>query len=176
MNYLFHSERLGFRNWVDADLEKIQDINSDEDVMEFFPSLYTIDQTSAFIKRMQDSIERKGYGYFAVDELSSGDFIGFIGVLDQNYDVSFMPAIDIGWRLDKTYWGKGHATEGAKECLNYAFQQLGLESIISVAPLLNIKSIGVMEKIGMTKRTEFEHPLIDKSSPLKICVCYQIAK
>ena len=66
-----------------------------------------------------------GFCYFAVDELSNYEFIGFIGLSHQDYDVEFTPFIDIGWRLDKNYWGKGFATEGAKRCLAYGFNHLG---------------------------------------------------
>ena len=174
MTYLFQSERLGFRNWIDSDLKKLHSINTDDEVMEFFPSHSSMKETSLFIQRMQESIEHKGYGYFAVDEINTRNFIGFIGILDQTYEASFMPSIDIGWRLNKSYWGKGYATEGAKACIHHAFKTLELKSLVSIAPKLNQKSINVMEKIGMTKHLEFKHPKIENYSPLQDCVCYKI--
>lgn len=174
MRYLFTSERLGFRNWVPADLTSLQAINSDSEVMEFFPSKYTLEQTESFIQRMVESIDVKGYGYFAVDELSSGNFIGFIGILDQDYNVPFLPATDIGWRLSKSCWGKGYATEGALACLKHAFTEIGLTYIVSVAPVVNANSINVMRKIGMSEHTTFWHPFISKTSKLNPCVCFQI--
>ena len=65
--YLFTSERLGFRNWID----------SDPDVMKFFPAPATKKQTIEFIDRMKLMYIEKGYCYFAVDELKDESFIGF---------------------------------------------------------------------------------------------------
>ena len=94
--YLFTSERLGFRNWNDSDIEKMAAINNDPDVMEFFPATATYSQTADFIVRMKTMFTEKKYCYFAVDELSSGNFCGFIGLCDQNYEASFTPCTDIG--------------------------------------------------------------------------------
>ncbi len=56
---------------------------------------------------MQFTNQKRGYCYFATDELTSGKFIGFIGLMYQNYEADFTPCVDIGWRLAKKYWGKG---------------------------------------------------------------------
>jgi RimJ/RimL family protein N-acetyltransferase len=172
--YVFKSERLGFRNWVDSDLPLMIAISGDADVMKNFPATATPQQTKAFIERMQAMFVEKGYCYFAVDCLENNSLIGFIGLCDQDYEVEFSPCIDIGWRLAKQYWGKGFATEGAKRCLAYAFKELGLENIKSTAPLVNLNSIKVMEKIGMTKQLEFKHPKLLKVEHLVDCVCYEI--
>ncbi|PCJ00831.1 MAG: hypothetical protein COB15_01805 [Flavobacteriales bacterium] len=173
MNYLFKSERLGFRNWVDSDISLMTDISGDAEVMKYFPAVATPQQTAEFIVRMQVMFTENGFCYFAVDELSNNQFIGFIGLSHQDYDVEFAPFIDIGWRLDKNCWGKGFATEGAKRCLEYAFNDLGLTNIKSTAPLINTNSIKIMEKIGMTKQLEFQHPKLLGNKRLENCVCYE---
>ena len=170
--YLFQSLRLGFRNWSDADLPKLAAINEDPVVMEFFPGLADRQQTAAFIERMQEMQRDKGYCYFAVDQLSDGAFIGFIGLCEQSYEAPFTPCVDIGWRLNKIYWNKGYATEGAARCLKYGFEVLGLQHIKSVAPQINLKSIRVMEKIGMHKELDFKHPKLLGHPLLADCVCY----
>ena len=81
-----------------------------------------------------------------------------IGLAYQKYETDFTPAIDIGWRLKRDAWGKGYATEGAKKCLEYGFDKLDIERIISVCTVANTKSMNVMNKIGMTKMGEFKHP------------------
>lgn len=171
-NYIFSSERLGFRNWKDADLEKMILINSDKDVMRFFPFLPSAKQTEDFIERMKDQFSENGYCYFAVDLLDSDIFIGFIGLSKQNYKADFTPCIDIGWRLNKVYWNKGLATEGAKACLEYAQNKLKLPLIYAVASQVNEKSIKVMDKIGMRYRKNFEHPNLLDDNGLKDCVLY----
>ena len=173
-NYLFNSERLGFRNWIDSDLSLMIAISGDVDVMKNFPAIATPKQTEEFIERMQVMFSEKKFCYFAVDNLENNSFIGFIGLCYQDYNVDFAPFIDIGWRLDKQYWGKGFATEGAKRCLKYAFKELGLKNIKSTAPLVNLNSINIMKKIGMTKQFEFQHPNLLEYERLVNCVCYEI--
>ncbi|MGB0887338.1 MAG: GNAT family N-acetyltransferase [Vicingaceae bacterium] len=172
--YLFKTERLGFRNWTKSDTPLMTRISADVEVMKHFPAIATPQQTAEFIKRMQTMLSEKNYCYFAVDLLIDNSFIGFIGLSDQEYDVDFSPFIDIGWRLNKNYWGLGLATEGAKKCLEYAFNVLDLNSIKSTAPLVNRESINVMEKIGMTKQMEFQHPKLLKNERLVNCVCYEV--
>ena len=174
-DYLFTSSRLGFRNWLEADKAKMIAISSDPEVMEFFPAVAKLEQTIAFIERMQIMFEEKGYCYFAVDRLEDGAFIGFIGLCDQEYEAPFTPCVDIGWRLAAQYWGNGYATEGAKRCVAYAFAQLGLKKIYAVAPIINAKSIHVMEKIGMTKAMNFEHSKLLGVDNLRLCACYEIS-
>lgn len=172
--YLFQSPRLGFRNWIDADLPKLSAINADPEVMEFFPGTLNPEQNAAFIERMQGMLHDKGFCYFAVDQLSNGAFIGFIGLCEQTYEAPFTPCVDIGWRLDKNHWYKGYATEGATRCLEYGFNELGLKNIKSTAPKINLKSIRVMEKIGMHQQLEFKHPRLLDVPRLVDCVCYEL--
>lgn len=173
-SYLFTSQRLGFRNWQESDTSKMISISANEKVMEFFPYVARPDQTIDFIDRMKAMCDEKSYCYFAVDELETGNFIGFIGLCDQVYDVEFSPCTDIGWRLDPQFWGKGYATEGARACLDYGLDTLKIDEIVSTAPLVNAKSIRVMEKIGMKKHINFVHPRISDDERLKNCVCYKI--
>lgn len=171
-NYLFKSERLGFRNWEHRDIDKMFEINSDKEVMEFFPSFPTKEQTAEFMERMKNQFLNSKFCYFAVDKLEKQEFIGFIGLSKQTYDAKFTPCVDIGWRIKSSEWNKGFATEGAKRCLDYAFNDLGIEKVYSVAPKINIKSEHIMSKIGMRKLYEFNHPLLLNDERLKCCVLY----
>ena len=171
-DYLFTSNRLGFRNWVDADVKKMIRINSDKEVMKFFPFLPSEQQTRDFIIRMQKQFAHKGYCYFATDLLETNTFIGFIGISEQTYKASFTPCTDIGWRLSKEYWSKGFATEGAKACLTYADKNLNLPQIFAIASQINKNSIKVMDKIGMQYLRNFEHPSLIENPRLKNCVVY----
>jgi len=174
--YIIKTSRLGLRNWQDSDIENATMMNADMAVMEFFPNIWSRQETEKFIKRMQTHFSEHGFCYFAVDELNTGNFIGFTGLLHQTYQTNFTPFIDIGWRLMPNAWGKGFATEGANACLNYAFHTLNLPTIFAIAPELNLKSQKVMQKIGMTEYAHFIHPKIDPGNPLKKCVAYRILK
>lgn len=173
-NYLFTSERLGFRNWQDSDLDAFAAMNADADVMEFFPNTLTHESSQKLMQRLSQEFEEKGYTYFAVDTLDAGECIGFIGLVYQTYEAPFTPCVDIGWRLAKSFWGKGYATEGAKRCLKYAFKTLNLEEIYAVATAINLPSIHIMEKIGMEQAGTFIHPKLTDNKRLRDCVYYVI--
>ncbi len=174
--YLFTSQRLGFRNWSLSDLELLFEINTDDEVMEFFPFKPSKQNTLDFIYRMQEMQKKYGYCYFAVELLSTKEFIGFIGLCRQTYLEEFEPFVDIGWRLKKSIWNQGYATEGAKACLEYGFDQVQLEKIYSVAPEINKKSELIMKKIGMKQIKVFEHPKLLDYPLLKSCILYEIDK
>ncbi|UII32097.1 GNAT family N-acetyltransferase [Fulvivirga ulvae] len=174
MQYLFQSQRLGFRNWKAEDLKELFSLCSDSEVMEFFPKTLTEYETKSFIIRMQREYEAFGFCYFAVDKLENQELIGFIGISNKDFKADFTPCIDIGWRLKKSMWNHGYATEGAKACLDYAFDKLNLTHIYAIAPAINAKSEGVMKKIGMSKVGNFVHPELAKDKRLSKCVLYEI--
>ena len=149
--YLFKSTRLGFRNWTDKDAVEFAKLNADEAVMEHFPKTLSNQETIELIGLLKKHYADNGFTYYAAEVLATGEFIGMIGLAYQTYKTKFTPAIDIGWRLQKNAWGKGYATEGAKRCLEYAFNELDVDKIISVCTINNSKSENVMKKIGMVK-------------------------
>jgi RimJ/RimL family protein N-acetyltransferase len=74
--------------------------------------------------------------------------------------------------LYPNFWGKGYATEGAKRCLKFGFNDLKLQEIIATAPKINLPSIRVMQKIGMQKIKDFKHPFLSDFPVLENCVLY----
>ncbi len=175
MDYIFQSERLGFRNWTAADLESLAALNADPEVMAFFPSLKTKEESREILERLKASFLANKYTYFAVETVENKDFIGFIGLLQQTFEAEFTPCIDIGWRLKKSVWNKGYAVEGAKRCLEYAFESLDLEKIYAMAPVVNVKSERVMQKIGMVKVGNFQHSALQNTPYLSDCVLYEVS-
>lgn len=176
MKPIITTERLVLRTWKETDFQLMTDISMDEEVMRYFPKKQGLEHTTRFCKRMNELFEKEKYCYFAVDVLATGEFIGFIGMCYQSYEAPHTPFVDIGWRLKKSAWGNGYATEGAKACLKYAFEELGLKGIYSVASVINTPSINVMEKIGMKKLQNFMHPYLLEDERLKECVLYKIER
>ena len=89
----------------------------------------------------------------------------------------FSPCIEIGWRLDEKYWGNGYATEAAFKSLEFAFEELDLDEVVSFTTTENLKSQGVMKKIGMTNTSQnFMHPAVPKDNPLCEHVLYKMTK
>jgi RimJ/RimL family protein N-acetyltransferase len=89
----------------------------------------------------------RGYGTWAVEEKSTGQFIGRIGL---HYPEAW-PAIEVGWFVDPSRWGRGFATEGGHAAMQFAFERLGLSRISSVIHPQNSGSIRVAEKLGMKR-------------------------
>ena len=175
-DYLFVSKRLGFRNWKLADEMDLHEMNVDPEVMKYFPSIYEDGQSLIFIKRMMDQFETHGYCYFAVDLLVSQKFIGFIGLAYQTFEADFTPCTDIGWRLKKEFWGQGFATEGANRCLRFAFEELQLDEVFSIASVINEPSLKVMKKIGMNRLSSFDHSKLINHNRLKTCYLYKVSR
>jgi len=174
--YLFTSERLGFRTWTDTDLPAMAAINSDPEVMEFFPALRSREETAAALQQYRAMYKEQGYCFYAVETLKGQQFIGFIGLFRITYEAAFTPCVEIGWRLSRAAWGKGYATEGARRCLDHAFNTLHLDSVKAITTVLNQRSIHVMEKCGMKLLLEFNHPLLAAHPRLQSCVCYEASR
>ena len=170
----FESERLLFRDWKEEDLLVFREMNKDPLVMKYFPKVLEEDETDSFYQRIKEEFKTSGYGLYAVEVKETRKFIGYIGFHKATFPSTFTPCIEIGWRLTSTAWGKGYATEGAKACLLYGFSKLNLSEVFSFTAKINLPSENVMKKIGMTKITEFDHPNVSKSSPLRSHVLYEI--
>jgi RimJ/RimL family protein N-acetyltransferase len=172
--YLLRTPRLGLRRWKAADLEPCAAMNADPAVREFFPSgLMTREQSAEMIGRLEEHFDQYGYGFYALDVLDTGEFIGFTGLSHPTgLDAWFVPCVEIGWRLRREAWGRGYATEAALVCLRHGWEVLGLQKIYAYTAMLNVRSARVMQKIGMTLAGEFDHPKIESGHPLQRHVVY----
>ncbi len=173
MSYIFTSERLGFRTWSQNDLEPFATLNADEEVMRYFPSTLTSQETASLMERIDKHFEEFGYGFFALDYLPEKKFIGFIGLSHPSFETDFTPCVEIGWRLSSKYWNKGLTTEGAQRCLEFAHQELKLAEIYSFTIPKNLASQRVMQKIGMQFVENFSHPRFEETSPFSKHVLYR---
>jgi 3-dehydroquinate dehydratase/shikimate dehydrogenase len=176
MPYLFQTTRLGFRRWQETDYEPFARLNADAKVMEFFPNTLSRSESDAMIERIEAHIEEHDFGFWAVDWLEKLQFIGFIGLSTPRFQASFTPCVEIGWRLSADCWGQGLATEGAQACLEYGFNKLNLQEIVSFTPTVNHRSMRVMQKIGMQYVTNFLHPLLPDNHWLSEHVLYKTQK
>jgi [ribosomal protein S5]-alanine N-acetyltransferase len=166
--------RLIIRQWQQSDHEPYIALNQDADVMEFFPTTSTRDESLAQVGRFTDHIDQYGYGFFAVERKDNHEFIGFTGLSHPRFESHFTPCIEIGWRLSKPNWGQGFATEAAKACLSYGLNNFGFDEILSFTSVHNKRSEQVMIKIAMAKIGDFEHPLITEGHFLRRHVLYKI--
>lgn len=173
-SFIFTSKRLGFRAYKASDQLPFRLLNQDKEVMKYFPFLLSDQASDDFLERINNALLMDGYGFFAVELIETGQFIGFIGLQKTNFESEFTPCIEIGWRIRKEFWNQGYATEGAKACLKYGFKDLNFEEILSFCPEVNLASERIMQKIGMKKQGEFLHPKILDYPDISSCVWYQI--
>ncbi|MEP3113032.1 GNAT family N-acetyltransferase [Nisaea sp.] len=175
---MIETERLILRRWKEADREPFAALNASAEVCEFLPKQLNREESDAFADRIEGHFAEHGFGPYAVERKDSGDFIGYTGLSVPRFDAPFMPAVEIGWRLDHAHWGLGFATEAACGALAYGFGSLGLEEIVSFTVPINIRSRGVMEKIGLhhDRADDFDHPLLEPGDPLRRHVLYRIRR
>jgi len=171
------TDHLLLRRWRELDRKPFQALNADPRVMEHFPATLTPEETDAGIARIQNHFDRHGFGLYAAELRESEVFIGYVGLSVPSFDAPFTPAVEIGWRLDFDFWGRGLAIEGARAVMDYAFQSLGLASLVSFTVPANQRSRRVMEKLGMVHDPsgDFDHPNLPLGHPLRRHVLYRLA-
>ncbi|WP_262691244.1 GNAT family N-acetyltransferase [Kordiimonas aestuarii] len=165
------------RDWCNADRAAFAAMNADADVMRYFPATQSRKESDASVDRCMARIKSDGFGFWAAELQETGAFIGFIGIQQASDYLPCAPATEIGWRLDKRYWGKGLAPEGARAALQYAFERLGISEVIAITSVNNSPSRRVMEKIGMAHDAagDFDHPMVPLESPVSRHVLYRIS-
>jgi RimJ/RimL family protein N-acetyltransferase len=171
------TDRLSLRPWRDDDREPFAALNADPEVMEFLPGLLTRAESDAMVDRIEQTWADRGLGLFAVEVRDTGDFAGFIGLWPATFEAFFTPAVEVGWRLARSHWGCGYATEGASAALADGFGRLGLDEIVSFTAVINERSQRVMQRLGMTRDPgeDFDHPVLADGHRLRRHVLYRLA-
>jgi RimJ/RimL family protein N-acetyltransferase len=151
-------------------------MNADPEVREHFGDLLTREQSAGSIASFEADLEERGWGWWAVEVRATGDFVGFCGLDPVDEDMGFT-GVEIGWRLTRSAWGHGYATEGARACLAFGFGTLALTEILAVTTTTNQRSQAVMRRIGMTYDPDgdFDHPEVPEG-PLRRHVLYRISR
>lgn len=168
-----NTERLVLRDWRESDLAPWAAMNADPEVREHLGPPLTADQAAASMRSFQDGLDRNGFGFWAVQVRASGEFIGFTG-LDPVDDGMPFTGVEAGWRLARSAWGHGYATEAALATLEYGFATVGLPEILAVTTATNLRSQAVMRRIGMTTdpAEDFDDPEVEEG-PLRRHVLYR---
>jgi RimJ/RimL family protein N-acetyltransferase len=174
--HVIRTDRLLLRRWRPSDLEPFAAMNADPRVMQYFPALFSREESDAMAARAESLFERHGFGFWAVEAPGIAPFIGLLGLSIPRFEAHFMPAVEIGWRIAAEHWNRGYATEGARAALAFGFETLRLEEVVAFTVPSNVPSRRVMEKLGMTrnKDDDFDHPLVPAGHPLRRHVLYRI--
>lgn len=149
-------------------------LNADTRVMEFMPKVLERAESDALVDRVERHFEEHGFGLFAAELRESGQFIGYVGLAVPEFAAAFTPCVEIGWRLAHEHWGRGLATEGAREVLRFAFDGVELAEVVSFTVPANVRSRRVMERLGMLREVDFEHPQLPEGHALRRHVLYRL--
>ena len=170
--------RLKLRSWLDTDRTPFAALNADPHVMRYFPGPLDRAASDALVDRIEAGFDELGYGLWALELRSTGEFIGLTGLALQTFPAHFTPAVEVGWRLSERAWGHGYATEAASAALDFAFGVVGLDEVVSMTASTNEPSIAVMRRLGMTSdpNDDFAHPRLPLDHPLRPHVLYRISR
>lgn len=168
----------GFRS---TDLPAFAAMNADPRVMEHYLAPLSRAQSDDLVERVAATWEERGFGLWAVEVRSSGEFIGYAGLWPVPAQVPVRRrasslAVEVGWRLAVSAWGHGYATEGAREALRFAFDEVCLDQVVSFTSVQNLRSQRVMQRLGMQRDGEFEHPALPVGHRLRPHVLYRLTR
>lgn len=156
--------RLVMRGWTAADREAFAAMNADPEVMEHFPATMTPAESDAFVDRIEQGFATHGFGLWALELRETGAFIGFTGLAVPRFHAEWMeqreqPVVEVGWRLVRSAWGRGLASEAAREACRFGFEDVGRREIVSFTVVGNLRSQAVMRRLGMSPVAEYDHPV-----------------
>ncbi len=178
MEVVLQTERLVLRPWASTDLDPFAALCADREVMRYFPAPLSREESSALIERAIAKMREDRFCFQPIEERATGRFLGFVGLSRPTHALPFNPCVEIGWRLARSAWGRGYATEAARAWLRFGFETLDLAEIVSFTSVANAPSRKVMERLGMSHdpADDFDHPALDTGHPLRPHVLYRLTR
>jgi RimJ/RimL family protein N-acetyltransferase len=172
------TERLVLRRWRESDIAALARLNADPEVMRYFPRSYSLEETQARIAIWSAGFEARGYSPWAVEAPGVASCIGLVGPAQIGEDLPLAGKMEIAWRLDRPFWGKGYAAEAARASLRDVFERLRPSEVIAYTAAVNTPSRRVMEKLGMVEdaTSAFAHPGLEASHALRPHMVYRLAR
>lgn len=166
MTIFLETPRLILRQFTENDLDNLVNLDSDPDVMRFISGGFPSSREAIANTFLPDILsyykQYDNLGFWAIIEKYSHEFIGWIVLRPESrfrfaklLDAAEADVLELGYRLRKSSWGQGYATEVAKALINKAFTEWGFHKIIAWAMPENLASIRVMEKLGLTLQQEY---------------------
>ena len=152
MEVFLETERVVLRRFTEADVDNLVDLDGDPDVMRFInggkPTPRDVIENETLPRFLHYYERFAGYGFWAAIEKATGAFLGWFhfrppegGSLDED---------ELGYRLRKSAWGQGYATEVSRALIRKGFTELGVQRVVASTMTVNTASRRVMEKAGLT--------------------------
>jgi RimJ/RimL family protein N-acetyltransferase len=157
------TERLLLRRWRVGDAVAFAALNADPEVMRWIGGGRVLGRglSDDLIARFEREWDERGFGLWALSRRDDpdGELLGFCGLTVPMFLPAVLPAVEVGWRLARGAWGRGYATEAAREAVAWGFsEQPELREIIAIVDPGNDRSLRVAGKLGMTPRPDRVHP------------------
>jgi RimJ/RimL family protein N-acetyltransferase len=173
------ADRLVLRDWRDDDRVPFNAMCRDPQVMEHLGPLQTQAETDAGVARLSGFQASLGHTFWAIERREDAQFLGFCGLKIAPENIPGIEgAIEIGWRLRRDAWGLGYAREAAQASLAWGWANLPTDRIIAITTPGNVRSWGLMQRLGMTRRhdLDFDHPALAADDPLRPHITYEIGR
>lgn len=172
------TRRTLLRQWKDSDLDAWAEMNADPEVRRHFPGVLSRDEALAEAGRIRAVLAQRGWGAWALEVPGVMPFAGFVGLIVPAWEAHFTPAVEIGWRLPRSAWGQGWASEAAAAAAAFALQVLQLDELVAITLPGNEASRRVMVRIGMShdEAGDFAHPRLARDHPMSRHVLYRLPR
>jgi RimJ/RimL family protein N-acetyltransferase len=158
-----HTERLLLRPWRPAaDLAAFAALNADPAVMQWVAPNRPLrrEESAAHLERIVRHWDEHGFGLWAVAPRDDPRAcVGFAGLAIPAFLPDVLPAVEVGWRLARSTWGRGLATEAGRASVRHGFGALGLRSVVCIVDPRNVASLRVAAKLGMRPGRDRVHPV-----------------
>jgi RimJ/RimL family protein N-acetyltransferase len=152
MQIFLETERMVLRRFTEADVDRLVDLDSDPEVMRFLtggiPTPREAIQNDILPAFLRSYEPFSGFGVFAAIGKEDGEFLGWFSFRPK--DEACRDEISLGYRLRRSTWGQGYATEGARALIRLGFSQLGVQRVVASTYQDNLASRRVMEKAGLS--------------------------
>jgi RimJ/RimL family protein N-acetyltransferase len=163
MEIFLETARLVLRKFTEDDVDNLVELDSDPDVMHFITGGRPTPRhevESDVLPMFLDYYDRfAGYGFWAVTEKSSGRFVGWFHL--RPVAAEQPDEVELGYRLLRSVWGKGYATEGSRALIDKGFAELGVQRVVAFTMVVHVASRRVMEKAGLRLVRTFHQPWPD---------------
>jgi RimJ/RimL family protein N-acetyltransferase len=152
MRVFLKTQRLLLRRFTHSDVANLQDLDGDPEVMRFVNGGRAVsrdvirDETMPRFLRAYERFE--GFGVFAAIERSTGEFVGWFEFYPLKEETG-PEEVELGYRLRRSAWGKGYATEGSRALIRKGFTELGVRRVVAETLAVHAASRRVMEKAGL---------------------------
>ena len=160
MKVFCETQRLVLRRFTMADVDNLVRLDADPDVMHFI---------TGGVPTAREEIEKEilpaflayyerfeGYGFWAAIEKPTGQFLGWFHFRPR--EGASRDEAELGYRLRRSAWGKGYATEGSRALIRKGFTEFGVRRVVAETMAVNVASRRVMEKAGLTLVHSFHRP------------------